>query len=194
MSAGGRTLFRNLTLQIKQGEVLACVGPSGAGKSTLLAGIAGLLPTDAGTIHFSDFDGKPELHWLFQSAPLLMPRTAIDNVAIAAEIKGITRPEALRDAEALLAELGLGGRATQPAYRLSGGEKQRVAVARAYVSRPDVILADEPTASLDPLSRSLVVAMLGRAADAGAAVVMATHDPWVASRCTRTLALDQLKL
>lgn len=189
MSAGGRVLFRDLTTTVDPGEVIAIMGPSGSGKSTLIAGIAGLLPIDIGRIHFDGVSPEPTVHWLFQSTPLLGRRTAIDNIALVAEIRGTPRTEALTRSKALLDDLELGDRADQPVYRLSGGEKQRVAVARAFLSGVNLILADEPTASLDPISRGHVVAMLRRAASTGAMVIIATHDQWVADQCARVLDL-----
>jgi ABC-type lipoprotein export system ATPase subunit len=190
MSAGGRRLFGGLAFDVAGTQMVAVTGPSGAGKSTLLAGIAGLLPVDAGEVRFHDGSRAPSIHWVFQAASLLGRRSAADNVALLAELRGVPRDTALADARRLLGELGLGGRADERAFRLSGGEKQRVAVACALASRAEVVLADEPTASLDPASRSGVVTALRRTADAGAAVVVATHDPWVADRCTHVVDLS----
>jgi ABC-type lipoprotein export system ATPase subunit len=191
MQVGARTLFRELTLGVDSGETLAVLGPSGSGKSTLLGGIAGLIPVESGRVWFDSPASKPSLHWLFQSTPLLMRRNAADNIALVAELKGSSRTESLEVARQLLSDLGLSQRAKDASYRLSGGEKQRVAVARAYVSGADVILADEPTASLDPESREHVTAMLMRSAERGAIVAVATHDPWVAAHCKRVLRLPE---
>lgn len=190
MSAGGRTLFRNLTTTVETGEIIAIMGPSGAGKSTLLAGIAGLAPIDDGRIFVERDFSKTTVHWLFQSTPLLNRRTATDNIALMAEIRGAQRTEALMRSTELLDDLGLIHKADQPVYQLSGGEKQRIAVARAFLSGANLILADEPTASLDPTSRGHVISVLRRAAENGAMVVIATHDHWVADRCKRVVNLS----
>ncbi|MBO9568259.1 MAG: ATP-binding cassette domain-containing protein [Cellulomonas iranensis] len=189
MSVGGRRLFDGLTFEVDEGEMVAVVGPSGSGKSTLLAAIADLLPVDSGVVHVRGDVGKASIHWVFQTAALLGRRSVADNVAVVAELRGVPRPVALADARALLGDLGLGDRMSEPAYRLSGGEKQRVVIARALASRSEVVLADEPTAALDAEARRGVVSALRRAADAGAAVVVATHDAWVAQRCTRIVDL-----
>jgi len=183
MSAGGRSLFTNLTTSINDGDMIALMGPSGSGKSTLLAGIAGLLPYDAGDVRFHEDIDASDIHWIFQTTSLLPRRTAADNVALVAELRGVPRIQALEYAHALLEELGLMQCANTRAYRLSGGEKQRVAIARALAAHARIILADEPTAALDPHSRSVVVTSLQRAAAAGAAVIVATHDQWVAEHC-----------
>lgn len=190
MSAGGRRLFGDLTFDVDGAEMVALMGPSGSGKSTLLAGIAGLLPADAGQVSFHDGAQSASIHWVFQTTSLLARRSAADNVALLAELRGVPRHEALADARALLGDLGLADRADERAFRLSGGEKQRVVIACALASRAEVVLADEPTAALDPTSRGAVVAALRRTAEAGAAVVVATHDPWVAERCSRTVDLS----
>jgi ABC-type lipoprotein export system ATPase subunit len=190
MSAGGRTLFQDVSADIGSGEMVALMGPSGSGKSTLIGGIAGLLPLDAGELRHEDAAADFVTHWLFQSTPLLARRSALDNVAVVAELHGASREIARENARMLLTELGLASRAELPVFRLSGGEKQRVAVAQALVSNAALVLADEPTASLDPDSRAYVVAGLQAAAAGGAAIVVATHDRWVAEACSRIVELS----
>lgn len=190
MTAGSRTLFSGLSMRIVSGEVAALMGPSGVGKSTLLAGIAGLAPLSSGSIRWEGSpESGPQTHWMFQSSPLLTRRTALDNVTLALELRGNERTMAASTARSLLHDLGLAAAATQPVHRLSGGERQRVAVARALAARPDVLLADEPTASLDAGTRAAVTHALVTAAREGAVVIVATHDRWVAERCDRIIEL-----
>jgi ABC-type lipoprotein export system ATPase subunit len=189
MSAGGRVLFTGLNASASTGEVIALMGPSGVGKSTLIAGVAGLVSVDAGEIRREEGPVRWATHWMFQSTPLLARRSALDNVALVGEMRGHSRELSLAQAGVALAELGLGPRVHLPAFTMSGGEKQRIAVARAVVSGAALILADEPTASLDPDTRSHVVSGLQRAAAAGAIVVIATHDRWVAEQCTRVVEI-----
>jgi ABC-type lipoprotein export system ATPase subunit len=194
MSAGGRVLFRDLRATVVSGESLALMGPSGSGKSTLIGGIAGLIPIDAGEILRENESAGSVTHWIFQSAPLLLRRTAVENVALVAEIRGVPRDLAKDRAYVALEELGLGRHSDIPAFKLSGGEKQRVAVAGALVSEASVVLADEPTSSLDPESRDYVIAALQRMAAAGAVVVVATHDWKVSESCTYTVALVEVEV
>lgn len=130
MSAGGRRLFTDLAFDVAGAQMVAVMGPSGSGKSTLLAGIAGLLPVDAGEVRFDDGSKGASIHWVFQTTALLGRRSAADNVALLGELRGIPRNTALTDARVLLGELGLGDRVDERAFRLSGGEKQRVVIAR----------------------------------------------------------------
>ncbi len=189
LRVGERVLFRAISADVRAGESLAIVGPSGVGKSTLLAAIAGLIPPSHGTIRLARRRTEAPVDWIVQSTPLLLRRSAVDNVALAAEIAGRSRDDAeIRGLQAL-ASVGLAERGTVPCYRLSGGEKQRVAVARALVADSDVVLADEPTASLDPVSRDHVSAALQRVCARGAIVVIATHDADVAASCLHRLEL-----
>jgi ABC-type lipoprotein export system ATPase subunit len=184
---GTRTLFARVNTRFHEGQMVSLVGPSGAGKSTLLAVISGFVSPTTGIVvapPTTVFD------WIFQLAPLLNRRSGIDNVALGAMASGKSYEESLTLAMPIIHDLGLSGVAAAPTYRLSGGERQRVAVGRSIARRPDVLLADEPTASLDPLSRELICNALRAAAAGGIAVVVATHDPWVAAKCDDTLELS----
>lgn len=190
MAVGARTLFSGLTVRVDSGVTTALMGPSGAGKSTLLGGLAGAIPFTTGTVTVEAAEAPVRVSWMFQNGPLLYRRSAIDNVAVAFELRGVSRALALENAASALADLGLSDAALTKAHRLSGGERQRVAVARAIAARSDLLLADEPTASLDSVSRELVMEALLSAARDGAAVVIATHDSWVAARCDHLVELQ----
>jgi ABC-type lipoprotein export system ATPase subunit len=200
MTVGERVLFSGLSFTVAGGELAALMGPSGVGKSTLLAGIAELAPIAEGAIlHELELDEDrwasngpqtPKAHWMFQSSPLLTRRSAVDNVALSYELQGLDRDAALDASLEVLESLGLGTVARQAVHRLSGGERQRVAVARALASRPRLLLADEPTASLDADTRSMVTGALVQVARGGAAVLVATHDRWVADQCDKIIELQ----
>lgn len=184
---GDRIVLDEFTAVFPAGKATALMGPSGAGKSTVLAVIAGLIPPNAGTVAITgnDFD------WVFQTSPLLMRRTARDNAAMGLLGRGIPRDTALARADEALDRLGLAHATNQKVFRLSGGERQRVAVARALITQAPVLLADEPTASLDGHSRALIIHGLTEAAARGATVIVATHDPTVAAACDAIVRIDQ---
>ncbi|WP_202129471.1 ABC transporter ATP-binding protein [Rathayibacter rathayi] len=184
---GGRQILQDLSLSVPAGEAVALCGPSGAGKSTLLAVLAGQVSPNSGRVRTV----PPErIAWIVQSTPLLARRTARDNAALGALARGARRREAEAEADGALLAVGVAGLGDRPVHELSGGERQRIAVARALVAHSEVILADEPTASLDPQSRGLVIRALLGAAATGAAVILATHDPIVAAACDRAVLLD----
>ena len=182
--------LRGISLAVSQGDALLVTGPSGAGKSTLLRLLYGAEAADRGQVYvagrslarLSDSSlpyVRRNLGILFQDFRLLLQRSAIDNVALAVEILGFSREEARAAATAMLAEVGLEGRLDVPCAALSGGEQQRVALARALVNKPTVILADEPTGSLDPARAAEVLTLLDAAHRRGATLIVATHDPQV---------------
>lgn len=188
----GATAFQALKgvdFAVARGEFVMLSGPSGSGKTTLLSIIGCVLSASSGTLRLlgKDLTGQPEsaLPWLrreylgfiFQGHNLLASHTARENVSLMLELRGYGRRAALAEADALLARVGLEGKGDSKPGDLSGGQRQRVAVARAIAGKPPVILADEPTASLDAASGLLVTEMLRTLArEDGTTVVVVTHD------------------
>ena len=184
---GDFTVFSGFSARFEQGRVTALVGPSGSGKSSLLAAIAGYQPLAAGAIvlHASPEDPPqaPSPHvvaWVPQGSNALGRRTVLDNVLIASLAAGRQREEAADIAVDALAQVGLADRVAEQARRLSGGELQRVAVARALASGKELILADEPSANLDAANTDELAATLHRLVTR-ATVIVATHDPLLVS-------------
>lgn len=180
---------RDVSLALSAGEVALLEGPSGAGKTTLLTLAAGLLAPDSGEVWLDGANlGSLALAalrrlraravgFVFQRANLLSALTVSENVLVAAALAGLPRQEARARTDRLLERLGLGRLASRLPGRLSCGEEQRVAVARALVHRPAVVLADEPTGSLDAAAgRAVAEALAELAREAGVAVLLATHD------------------
>ncbi|MEZ2416608.1 ABC transporter ATP-binding protein [Luteibacter sp. RCC_6_2] len=200
---GGRTLFEGLDLSLARGEFVAVTGESGAGKSTLLNLVAGLDSPDAGSVRIDgidiaglDDDGRTRLRrdrigFVFQAFHVLPHLDLAHNVALPLALQGHDAHASLVAAEAMLASVGLGGRGDAYPRELSGGELQRVAVARALVHRPGLILADEPTGNLDPDTAARTLALfVDQVRDAGAAVLLVTHSAVAASAADRTLVLS----
>lgn len=187
---GARRVLDGVDLHVPAACSVAVVGPSGSGKTTLLAVIAGLVVPQAGTVTRAGAPVRPDdVGWVMQTTPLLGARSATANVALAALSRGASRAASDAVALALLDELGLADRASVPVRRLSGGERQRVAVARALAQEAPLVIADEPTASLDADSRDRVVDALLAVERAGRLVLVATHDGAVAARCSRVVTL-----
>jgi ABC-type lipoprotein export system ATPase subunit len=184
---GGRRIVDAVDVDVEPGRMLAVTGPSGSGKSTLLAVLAGLVAPDAGDI--SPADRAVRSGVVFQGYGLLPVLTAAENVELPLQLRGLLREEVRRRAEEALARAGLPDIADRLAEELSGGQRQRVAVARALVVAPGLLVADEPTAELDADTAALLLRALRAEADAGASVVIATHDPDVAALCDATLHL-----
>ena len=192
-SPGGAVeVLSGASLSVRAGEVVAVLGPSGSGKSTLLHLLGGLDRPDAGEIYWGDFpvhEHAPRqlsarraryVGLVFQNHYLLPDFTLLENVAMPSRILG--EPDEGRAAD-LLRRVGLGGRLDHPPSKVSGGERQRAAVARALALRPKVILADEPTGSLDHARAEEVFDLLGAlAAEEGTAVVAVTHDERLVDR------------
>jgi ABC-type lipoprotein export system ATPase subunit len=179
-----------VTCEVGAGDRIALVGPSGSGKSTLLHLMAGIDTPTAGAVRWPGLGtGGPRqpgaVGFVFQGPSLLPALDVTENVALPLLLGGLADTAARRSATAILGRLGLDDVALRLPDELSGGQAQRAAVARALVASPRLVLADEPTGQLDHDSASLVVDALVHAADAGSAIVMATHDPAVATRFDR---------
>lgn len=201
-SFGNLNVLKGITLHIDKGEVVSIVGPSGAGKTTLLQIIGTLDKADSGEIsidgkeissmskkHLSDFRNT-HIGFVFQFHQLLPEFTALENIMIPAYIAGKSRSEAKKRAMELLDFMGLIERATHKPNELSGGEKQRVAVARALVNNPAVILADEPSGSLDSKNKAELHQLFFDLRDKfGQTFVIVTHDEELASITDRTIHL-----
>ncbi len=192
-------VVRAIHLEIDDGESVALMGPSGSGKTTLLS-ILGLLthPAEGEVL----LDGQPitagrgasglrstQFSWVFQTANALLRRTALDNAALQLLSRGAEREMAETVATAELERVGVGHLAARPARLLSGGELQRVCIARALAAAPRWILADEPTGQLDHATTLEVGSALIDNRPIGTAVIIATHDPEVAARCGRIIRL-----
>ena len=197
---GELVILRDIDLEVTRGEALAVVGASGSGKSTLLALLAGLDTPSAGTVEIDgvelfalDEDARAALRgrllgFVFQSFQLLPALTALENVMLPLELAGSEDAEAR--AREMLARVGLAERLGHYPKHLSGGEQQRVALARAFVVRPKLLLADEPTGSLDAQAGAAVIDLLFELNRAGGTtLVLVTHDEALASRCTRVVRL-----
>jgi putative ABC transport system ATP-binding protein len=192
----------DVSLSVAEGEFCLVEGPSGSGKSTLLAVAGGLERPTAGTVRLGgrEIQRAPRsellavrralVGFVFQDARLFDVLSAEENVALALELRGVTRRKALGRSRALLAELGLSDRLRSRPSRLSGGERQRVALARALVADPGVVLADEPTANLDSETGRQVVRLLRRvAAERSVTVLMVSHDLRLADCADRLIRL-----
>jgi len=203
--AGPLTILDNVTLAIERGETVAVVGASGAGKSTLLALLAGLDEPSAGQVWLADHeltamdeDGRAAVRarhvgFVFQAFHLVPSLTAIENVMLPLELAG--RRDARAAAAEVMQRVGLAERARHYPRQLSGGEQQRVAIARAFVTRPDVLFADEPTGNLDTATGERIVDLLfDLNSVAGTTLVLVTHDRTLAARCTRIVRLDAGRL
>jgi putative ABC transport system ATP-binding protein len=198
--AGTVNILRGITLDISAGETAAVVGPSGAGKSSLMMVAGGLERATSGRVEVAGRDLGPlgdddrarlrrdNIGIVFQGFHLIPTMTALENVALPLEFAG--RGDAFELAEAALKRVGLGHRIGHYPAQLSGGEQQRVAVARAFVTRPKLLLADEPTGNLDGTTGKQVMDLLFELARAdGTTLILITHDMALAGRCDRILRI-----
>ena len=199
---GGRRLFSGLELAVASGEIIAIMGESGIGKSTLLNLIAGLDAADAGHISIAGADlaglsddartllRRDRIGFVFQAFHILPHLTLAQNIALPLVLAHGTAAASLARAEAMLVNVGLGGRGGDYPAQLSGGELQRIAIARSQVHRPALILADEPTGNLDPETADRVLALLlSEMRSSGAAAVIVTHSERAAAVADRVLVL-----
>ena len=185
LARGGRALLDRLSFGIAPGGITAVMGPNGAGKSLMLRVMAGLIEPDAGRVRYAAGRPSPrELALVFQK-PVLLRRSVRANLEHALSTYRVARVARAGRVDELLRLTDLVGLADSPARRLSGGEQQRLAMARALAAGPQFLLLDEPTASLDPQATAAVEALVRRAADDGVKVVLVTHDRGQAARLAR---------
>jgi tungstate transport system ATP-binding protein len=183
LEAGGRRLLDRLSFTLSPGGVTALMGPNGAGKSLTLRLVAGLISPTGGALRWGAHAAPPpgRVALVFQR-PVLLRRSVAGNLDHALVVAGHGRAARAQRRDALLDLAGLTGHADRPARALSGGEAQRLALARALAARPDLLLLDEPTASLDPAATAAIEALVARIASGGATVLIATHDRGQARR------------
>ncbi|HEY1828196.1 MAG TPA: ABC transporter ATP-binding protein [Acidimicrobiales bacterium] len=202
LSFGETPALRGASLSVQRGEVVAIMGPSGSGKSTLLHCLAGILVPESGEVHFDGqrLDTRRESErsklrrdrfgFVFQFGQLVPELTAEENIALPLLLSGVRREEALKEARTWFERLSLEGMERHRTGEMSGGQSQRVALARGLVANPDVLFADEPTGSLDSLNGEVVMNLLSRAArDQGTTVVLVTHEPRVAAYADREVVV-----
>lgn len=198
---GAVQVFNGLSISAERGRSVALIGPSGSGKSTAL-GLLGLLlePTE-GTVLFDGQKVRPadrhrlqiqdtSIAWILQTSTTLPMRTCLDNVALAGLASGMSRSQCYLRARTALRAVGMLEYEHRSARSLSGGQIQRVGIARAILSDASLVLADEPTAQLDSQSKLAVIDCLGALVKSGSALVVSTHDDLVASRCDEVYAMD----
>jgi putative ABC transport system ATP-binding protein len=200
-STGTLDILRDIHFQVPRGQTLSIVGASGSGKSTLLSIMAGLDTPTRGTVKLDGHDlfnmdedaraalRAQKLGFVFQSFQLLSHLTALENVMLPLELAG--RKDARKAATEMLGRVGLGERLGHYPKVLSGGEQQRVALARAFVVHPSVLLADEPTGSLDYATGETVMElMFALNREQGTTLVLVTHDTGIAGRCERRITIE----
>lgn len=201
-SYGQTSVLHGVSLDVKQGEVLAIMGPSGSGKSTLLHSLAAIIPVDSGEILFDGrnigkfSDNKRSIlrrtafGFVFQFSQLVPELTVIDNVALPLLLNGVSRNKAYTEAKKWLEAVGLADKHESTPGEISGGQMQRVAIARAMVVRPKILFADEPTGSLDSLNSEHVMELFIKTAkDNGTTVIMVTHEPSIAAYADREIVV-----
>lgn len=201
-----RVVLDDLKLSVDPGELVVISGQSGAGKSTLLA-VTGLLRrADAGEVTIAGTatsamssrqrtaGRRDHIAFVYQSANLLPSLTAVEQLELVGHIRGERSADVRRRARGLLDELGLADRASQLPSQLSGGERQRVGIARAFMAEPSVLIADEPTASLDPQRADSVAELLAGASGRGIATIVVAHDTAALSRADRHLRMEDGRL
>ena len=202
-SFGPVQVLKGVNLSIESGERIALMGPSGSGKSTLLNCISGIERLDSGEISLSgkmisDLDStgleklrRESIGYVFQSFHLLPTLTAFENIELPVQLINISKDERMEKVDYMLKLVGLSHRSDHKPDALSGGERQRVAIARALIHGPSLVLADEPTGSLDTKSGEDVLALLTQlSVDQGATLLMVTHDHTSAQICNRVISIQ----
>ncbi len=201
-SYGQTSVLHGVSLDVKQGEVLAIMGPSGSGKSTLLHSLAAIISVDSGEIIFDGrniakfSDNKRSVlrrtafGFVFQFSQLVPELTVIDNVALPLLLNGLSRNKAYAEAKKWLEAVDLADKHESTPGEISGGQAQRVAIARAMVVQPKILFADEPTGSLDSLNSEHVMELFIKTAkDNGTTVIMVTHEPSIAAYADREIVV-----
>ena len=201
-SYGKTPVLHGVSLDVKQGEVLAIMGPSGSGKSTLLHSLAAIISVDSGEIIFDGrniakfSDNKRSVlrrtafGFVFQFSQLVPELTVIDNVALPLLLNGVSRNKAYAEAKKWLEAVDLADKHESTPGEISGGQAQRVAIARAMVVQPKILFADEPTGSLDSLNSEHVMELFIKTAkDHGTTVIMVTHEPSIAAYADREIVV-----
>ncbi|WMS41014.1 ATP-binding cassette domain-containing protein [Acuticoccus sp. MNP-M23] len=178
---GGRNILGPVDLTLGGEGATALIGPNGAGKTTLLRLIHGLARPHGGTVRWAAADAEKRQALVFQ-APILLRRTVCANIAYPLRLKGVAAGDAALQAASWAKRIGLGDHLARPATALSGGEAQKLALARALITAPDLLLLDEPTASLDGRAKREIEAIVGAAITEGTRVIIATHDMGQAAR------------
>lgn len=198
---GDKVLFRDFSLEIEQGEFLSIMGASGAGKTTLLNIIGMLDVPDSGSVIIRGHENpkfssrtsnrlrRYDISYLFQNYGLIDAETVEENIRIATRFKQFSKQVEREAIAAALEKLGLRGFESQKVYTLSGGEQQRVALAKILVKSPGIILADEPTGSLDADNRDYIMRMLQELNEEGKTIVVVSHDPKVTERAKKHLQI-----
>ncbi|MGW4797656.1 ABC transporter ATP-binding protein [Nonomuraea sp. NPDC004297] len=191
--------LKGVSLEVGAGELVAVMGPSGSGKSTLLNVAGGLDRPTSGTVHLGERDlatvrdlaalRRREVGYVFQDLNLITSLTATENVMLPRELDGVRPRAARKEAMAVLAEIGVTDLADRFPEELSGGQRQRVAIARALVGTRRLLLADEPTGALDTRTGDEILQLLRTRCDAGAAVLLVTHEPRYAAWADRLVFL-----
>lgn len=200
------TAVREAHFSVADGELLVIMGASGSGKSTLLSIAGGLQRPDAGSVYVGDVEltslepsklcehRRRHVGFVFQNYNLVRPLTALENVMLPAELDGASHRVARAAARYALARVGLAELGDRFPDELSGGEQQRVAIARAVCGERSLLLADEPTGALDSANARVVLEVIERCVDDGAACVLVTHNPEIAERATRRLLMSDGRL
>jgi putative ABC transport system ATP-binding protein len=193
--------LRSVTFNVEKGELVAIMGPSGSGKSTLMALVGCLEKPTSGKVVINGIDitaipdtelpgiRREMIGFVFQHYNLLPALSALGNVELAMRFSGVTKKERLKRAEKLLQRLGLEKRLHHKPNELSGGEQQRVSIARAIANNPSIILADEPTGEVDSSTRDKIIEIFEELSLQGQTIIIVTHDPEVAKHCDRVIRI-----